>query len=93
MKDQTIEGEKKPIKAPTHFEYSHLAKYDKILSRDINSRQLSKICFSCKKGFCKRKGRAKYAPVYNEEGRYICQICAEKLMRGEAIDGMEIIDI
>lgn len=74
-----------------HFEASQLEKYDRILSRGAVSRQVVKICYGCKKGFCQRKGRAKAAPVINNPGRFVCLKCADKLINGGKVEGMTVI--
>jgi hypothetical protein len=53
------------------------------MSRDDVSLQRLKVCYSCRKGFCKRKGRAKAAPVANMPGRYVCQKCADAIVSGK----------
>jgi hypothetical protein len=79
----TIETTKKHPILPSHFERGVLPKFDKKLSRDNVSRQLLKICYSCNKGFCKRKGRSKAGPVANAPGRYVCQKCANAVLNGK----------
>jgi hypothetical protein len=79
-----IENTKKHIALPGHFERGILPKLDKKLSRDNVSRQLLKVCYSCNKGFCKRKGRSKAGPVANAPGRYVCQKCAAAMLAGQA---------
>jgi hypothetical protein len=49
------------------------------LSRDEIARQQLKIWFSCKKGFCRRKNRARAAPVSSQPGRFICKTCFERI--------------
>ena len=67
----------------SHFEKAQLPQYDKGLSRGAESLQRLKICYSCRKGFCKRKGRGKAAPVANMPGRYVCQKCADAIVSGK----------
>jgi hypothetical protein len=75
-----------------HFEASQLSKYDRELSRGTVSRQIVKICYGCKKGFCKRKGRAKAAPVINNPVRFVCQNCADKLVNGGVVEGITVLN-
>lgn len=88
MKSSNDKLEKKTMQ---HFERCQLPKYDNLLSRDSVSRQVLKICFGCKKGFCQRKGRAKAAPVSNNPGRFVCKKCADKLISGVAVEGVSAI--
>ena len=74
-----------------HFEISHVAKYEKVLSRDVSNRQLLKVRYGCNKGFCKRKGRGKAAPVSNHPGRFVCAKCADKLANGEVVPGLAVV--
>ena len=87
----TIETTKKQTTLPGHFERGCLPKFDKKLSRDNVSRQLLKICYSCNKGFCKRKGRSKAGPVANRPGRYVCQKCADAMMAGETNNRLKLL--
>ena len=87
----TIETTKKHPTLPGHFEYSCLPEFDKTLSRDTASRQVFKICYSCSKGFCKRKGRSKAGAVANAPGRYVCQRCADAMLAGKANDRLKIL--
>jgi hypothetical protein len=87
----TIETTKKHPTLPQHFEHSSLPKFDKILSRDIVSRQLLKVCYSCNKGFCKRKGRSKAGPVANAPGRYVCQKCADAILAGKINNRLKLL--
>ncbi|MFA5015927.1 MAG: hypothetical protein WC504_00120 [Methylobacter sp.] len=75
-----------------HFEHSQLSKHDHVLSRGAVSSQVLKICYGCKKGFCKRKGRAKAAPVINNPGRFVCLKCADKLVNGGTVEGMTVLN-
>jgi hypothetical protein len=67
----------------TKFDRSNIQKLDHLMSRDDVSLQRLKVCYSCRKGFCKRKGRAKAAPVANMPGRYVCQKCADAIVSGK----------
>ena len=60
-----------------HFEKHTLPGYDLHLSRGPNHLQVLKICYVCRKGFCKRKGRAKALEVANAPGRWVCLKCAK----------------
>ena len=60
-----------------HFEKHMLPGYDTQLSRGPNHLQVLKICYVCRKGFCKRKGRAKALEVANAPGRWVCLKCAK----------------
>lgn len=60
-----------------HFEKHMLPEYHNRAYRDIPARQVLKICYCCRKGFCKRKGREKAAEVANAPGRWICLKCAK----------------
>lgn len=68
---------------PQHFEMGQLPKVNQALSRDTESRQVMKICYSCGKGFCKRKGREKAGIVANRPGRYVCLQCEKAVLAGK----------
>lgn len=89
----TIEATQKPPTLPGRFERGCLPKFDKILSRDNVSRQLLKICYSCNKGFCKRKGRSKAGPVANAPGRYVCQKCAAAMLAGKTNNRLKVLSL
>lgn len=65
------------------FERDNLPKHITRLNR-VDDAYLRKICYSCLKGFCKKKGRAKAAIVANALGFYICKKCLDKAKRGES---------
>lgn len=73
----------------THFEKHALPQYDLHLSRGPNYQQVLKICYVCRKGFCKRKGREKALEVANAPGRWVCLKCAKA--RPEQIINPEFI--
>jgi hypothetical protein len=58
-----------------HFEKHMLPEYHNRAHRDINARQVLKICYVCRKGFCKRKGREKAFPIANAPRRWGCLKC------------------
>ena len=70
-------------KPPQHFEKHILPTYNRALSRGIESRQRQKICYSCNKGFCKRKGREKASAVINMPGYYVCKQCEKAVLAGK----------
>lgn len=43
-----------------------------------------KICYSCLKPFCNRKGRGKAVQVTNATNRYLCKQCTDKQLDVEA---------
>lgn len=78
------------IEIKQHFEKSQLPKYDNMLSRGAVSRQILKICYGCKRGFCQRKGRGKAAPISNNPGRFVCQKCVDKLINNVPVEGIRV---
>ena len=68
---------------PQHFESSIIPRLGHKLSRAPVDEQLKKICFSCEKGFCKRKGRGKFSIVSNHPGRYVCEKCTRDFINGK----------
>jgi len=73
------------------FLRSNIQKLGNQLSRDIVVRQQLKICFSCKKGFCRRKGRAKVQnEILNAPGQFICESCVNKFFNGEKIKHVSV---
>jgi hypothetical protein len=74
-----------------HFKLSQLQEHNNRLSRDIESRQVFKICYVCAKGFCKRKGRGKASPIANVPGRFVCQKCVAALADGEVNEKVKMI--
>jgi hypothetical protein len=96
LKTRGVDNAKYAEKCPTlpgHFEQGCLPKFDKTLSRDNVSRQLLKICYSCNKGFCKRKGRRKAGPVANAPGRYVCQKCTAAMLTGKTNNRLKLATI
>lgn len=69
---------------PKHRYHSMTPCLEHNLSRAPISEQLKKICFSCEKGFCKRKGRAKFCTVNGQPHRYICEKCTNNLLAAKA---------
>jgi hypothetical protein len=73
------------------FEQSNIPRLNhEMIRADANVQRL-KICYSCRKGFCKRKGRAKAAEVFNMPGRHVCQKCANELTSGKTSDRITIM--
>ena len=68
---------------PQHFELGIIPQINQKLTRAPLTEQLKKICFSCKKGFCKKKGRSKAAIVGNHPGRYVCEKCTNDFIAGK----------
>lgn len=73
------------------FQRSNIAKLHQAMARDTLDRQVLKICFSCLKGFNKRKGRTKTTPVHNVPGRFICERCANDLLAGKTNPRLKVI--
>jgi hypothetical protein len=76
-----------------HFEQSNIPRLNHEMNRAPIDTQRLKICYSCRKGFCKRKGRSKAAAVANAPGRYVCQKCANDLMGGKANKRMTVMQV
>ena len=74
-----------------HFQKSDIPKLNRTLSHDVIGRQILKICFACKKGFCSRKGRAKAEPVANEPGRFVCQRCVDEMLNGKTNANLRLL--
>jgi hypothetical protein len=65
------------------FEQSNIQKLNhEMIRADANVQRL-KVCYSCRKGFCKRKGRAKAGIIANQSGRYVCQKCVNAMAKSD----------
>jgi len=77
----------------TNFHRSNIPKLHRTFTRDILSRQVFKICFSCSKPFNRKKGRIKAHMVDNLPCRYVCNQCLNSLANGKANDRVRLVDV